>query len=112
MKRRHCGLAVLIFGLGLSGQARGQYAFTPIDLPGAKQTFAFGMNDTGQVVGSYNFGGSGPNHGFLLSDCQYSTIDVPGATTTEAFGINNASQIVGWYYDADGKLRGFVATPQ
>jgi hypothetical protein len=31
------------------------YSFTTIDVPGATQTEAFGINDSGQIVGSPNF---------------------------------------------------------
>jgi hypothetical protein len=54
----------------------------------------------------------GGDHGFVLTDAGYSQFDVPDSIRTAAWRINNAGQIVGWYFDADGKLRGFVATPQ
>jgi hypothetical protein len=67
MNKRLYGLVVLSLTLGLTGQARSQYVFTPIDVPGAKETYALGFNDVGQVVGLYDYGGS-TSHGFLLSD--------------------------------------------
>ena len=40
-------------------------SFITIDAPGASTTDAYGINDAGQIVGSYNTG-DGPQ-GFLLS---------------------------------------------
>src|SRR5260370_673630 len=110
MKAVWCGLAVFTLTLtpGLTGPAQGEYDFTSFGVPRARPTYAFGMNDGGQVVGSYNFGGSSPSHAFLLSDGQYTTIDVPGAPWTDAFAINNAGQIVGGYYDSGDKRHGFL----
>ena len=56
-------------------------------------TAAYGINDTGQIVGTY-FNASG-SHGFLKDGSTYTTLDVPGATDTQAFGINDTGQIVG-----------------
>ena len=108
MKPVFCRLAILILALGPKGPAQAQYTFSSVDVPGAKQTYALGMNDAGQIVGYYNFSVGSPSHAFLLSDCQYTTIDVPGATSTQAYGINNAGQIVGGYYNADGLTHAFL----
>ena len=69
-------------------------------------TGASGMNDHGQIVGSYVAGGT--RHGFLLDDGEYRTIDVPGAISTAVNDINNRGEIVGIYTDRHGKGRGFV----
>ena len=78
--------------------------FTTIDLPGATDTLAIGINARGQIVGLYVAGGT---HGFLLDKGNFTTIDVPGAEATEAFGINARGQIVG-VYSAGGIGHGFV----
>jgi len=64
-------------------------------------TFAYGINNAGQIVGSY-VDATG-THGFLFSDGTFTTIDDPLATQgTFALGINNAGEIVGLYVDAAG----------
>jgi uncharacterized membrane protein len=81
----------------LQGYLRSAGTFTTIDFPGGTDfdTGAFGINDLGQIVGSYEDGDV--QHGFLLSAGSYSSIDFPGAVVTGAAGINNAGQIVGTY---------------
>jgi probable HAF family extracellular repeat protein len=65
-----------------------------------------GLNDAGQIVGTYEYEGAG----FVLSDGVYTTLRVPGAEDTEAVSINNDGQVVGFYQDASG-YHGFLATP-
>jgi probable HAF family extracellular repeat protein len=76
--------------------AAASYTFTLIDVPGATFTFAQGINDRGEVVGSFDDTG-GNHHGFLRSRGQFTIIDAPTASDTTAAGINNLSQIVGSY---------------
>jgi uncharacterized membrane protein len=79
--------------------------FTALDVPGGNNTAPHGVNDAGQMVGSFP---SNVVHGFPYSGGLFTQIDVPGGTYTEAFGINNLGQIVGWYQvDGSGQF-GFV----
>jgi probable HAF family extracellular repeat protein len=81
-----------------------------IDVPGATSTQAFGINDSGQIVGA--FASSSRTHGFLENGATLSAIDVPGAVFTNARGINDSGQIVGTFQDSSVSLqRGFLATP-
>jgi probable HAF family extracellular repeat protein len=84
--------------------------FTTLDDPAAFfGTFASGINDRGQIVGSY-FDSVDDQHGFLYSGGFYTTIDDPLATNgTIVQGINDAGQIVGLYSDDSG-THGFLAT--
>src|SRR5262245_60629821 len=70
--------------------------FTTLDDPLATSgTVAWDINDSGQIVGTYNVG-SLSNRGFLLSGGNYTTLNGPvGANTVTARGINNQGQIVG-----------------
>src|SRR5205823_14439873 len=79
-----------------------------------KGTFAYGINNSGQIVGSYaNNIGSGI-HGFVYSGGSYITLDDPWAEThnaglgTVASGINDAGQIAGFYYDFGAHPHGFL----
>ena len=86
------------------------YTFTQIDVPGATVTNAFGINNAGQIVGTFlNSTGA---HGFLDTGGRFTQIDVPGATATNAYGINDNGEIVGVVggVDVTGS-HGFIAAP-
>jgi probable HAF family extracellular repeat protein len=80
-------------------------------------TVAYGINDSGDIVGGYCQGPSGcppgvvlaPTHGFLFSNNKYSTMDYPDplAVGTSCNAINNAGTIVGWY-TTDQAEDGFI----
>jgi probable HAF family extracellular repeat protein len=78
------------------------YTFLTIDEPNeVNGTYAFGVNERGQIVGFY-FDANFVNHGYSLSGGQYTTLDNPnGVNGTGAYGINAAGQIVGSYFDAN-----------
>jgi hypothetical protein len=67
MKHLFCGLTTLGLLLGMAGQAMAQprYSFTTLDVPGSTFTEAWGINDSGQIVGSYEEIGGW--HGFLAT---------------------------------------------
>lgn len=83
------------------------YSFSPIDVPGAKDTFAAGINDLGTIVGSFE-DKAGHLHGFVDNAGHFSKVDVPGAAWTEITGINNLGQMVGDYGSSSGSARGFL----
>jgi hypothetical protein len=73
------------------------FGFTQIDVPGGIDTQPRGINDAGQIAGSFLLVETGPSfpfHGFLLDGGSFTQIDVPGERNTHAFGINDAGQIV------------------
>jgi hypothetical protein len=75
--------------------------FTFFDAPqstAASEASAFGINDSGQIVGSC-FNCSGVIDGFLYINGMATAISVPGASETQIYGINNAGQIVGSVLD-------------
>jgi uncharacterized membrane protein len=63
-----------------------------IAVSGARDTFANGINNQGDIVGSSN--NPGTASGFLLYGGVLTSFRVPGASFTEAHGINNAGTIV------------------
>src|SRR3954453_18224602 len=79
-------LVIAPIAAGSSAIAAG-FSFTQIDVPGATSTNSFGINNAGQIVGTFT--NSTGLHGFLDSGGIFTQIDVPGASRTEAFGIND-----------------------
>jgi uncharacterized membrane protein len=68
--------------------------FTDIPGPaGATASYAYGINDNGDIVGSY-VDSAGATHGFLLKGKTYTTLDVPSANWTIATGINNKGGVI------------------
>jgi len=92
-----------------------RHVFTLIDVPGAVgDTAPGGLNNFGQIVGSYGISASGGyKHGFLDTNGVFTTIDDPNtgpAGFTNAFGINDWGQVVGTYCDSAGACHGFLDT--
>lgn len=76
--------------------------FTRIDVAGATQTEVLGVNDGGDVVGTFATS-DGHLHGFLLHHTgQLQKIDQPGANFTTANGVNNSLTVVGSSADGSG----------
>jgi uncharacterized membrane protein len=82
-------------------------SFTTIDVPGATRTAAYGINNSGQIVGWFR--DALGDHVFLDTGGSFTTINAPGATNTYAYGINDSGQIVGYFTDALGS-HGYVDT--
>jgi hypothetical protein len=98
-------IVALALVLAPLGKAHAGYTFVALSYPGAANTWAAGINDSGTIVGYY--GDTSNLHGFSLSNGVYTSIDYPGALQTVAYGINNAGIIVGYYLGADGMDHGF-----
>ena len=81
--------------------------FTRIDVPGAAQTQAFGINARGVVVGEYT-DSAGKVHGFRWDRGRFTTVDIPGAALTSVADINSGGQMVGVYADPTGAVHGFL----
>src|SRR6185437_892631 len=72
--------------------------FSVIAVPGADFTIPGGINNAGQIVGS--FVNDNDQHCFLKSSSVFTSFDVlPHAGPTLATDINNAGQITGWFED-------------
>ncbi|MEN1678810.1 MAG: hypothetical protein AAGJ46_04415 [Planctomycetota bacterium] len=118
MRRLNCKAAIVIAAVtGALGQAGGQplrtnYSFSPIQVPGAADSVAYGVNDHGLVVGEFgNVSFAAPfvvgNKGFAYDGREFRTIEFPGSVFTRAIGVNNSGEIVGEYVLADGLVRAF-----
>ena len=82
-------------GSGSHGFLNSNGSFTYFDFPGGFNTVLFGINDNGQMVGTYTDAPSGNTHGFIYSNGNYTAINYPGASQTFTYGINNAGVVVG-----------------
>jgi probable HAF family extracellular repeat protein len=69
-------------------------SYSVIEYPGTAITSPSGINDSGQIVGSFLVDGSW--QGFLYSGGIFTEISYPGASSTFAEGINDLGQIVGY----------------
>jgi hypothetical protein len=78
-------------------------SYQSIQVPGAASTIVYGINNAGQMVGSYSIynatWGVALPHGFITSDgVHFETVDVAGAVATQLEGINNTGFVSGTYY--------------
>jgi YD repeat-containing protein len=86
----------------------------PVAGPSGPLTYANGINDSGEVAGTY-IDQAQAEHGFIYSGGSYTTIDYPGAPLgtpiegTKITGINNSGQIIGY---GDGSGGAFLGIPQ
>lgn len=75
-----------------------EYDYKRVDVPGAAHSLPFGLNDVGDIVGSFYevslFGGSKP---YLYSDGQYYDIGVAGAASVQPFSLNKLGIIAGTF---------------
>lgn len=70
--------------------------FATITFPGAARTTATGINDSGEIVGSF-IDSQGAAHGFVDINGVFTVLDFPGAVDTQLTGVNNLGEIVGTY---------------
>lgn len=84
----------------------GQFTFTSIDYPGAVKTSAPGINNYGEIAGSYRMNG-GFNLAYIFKGGQFLPLDL-GATSSLAGKINNRGDVVGQYLGNDGLWHGYV----
>lgn len=80
--------------------------FRAVNYPGAINTFLYGINKGGAMVGA--FVSNSGDDGFELVGGKFTLLQFPGSLNTSAFGINDQGVIVG-EYDFDGAfLHGFI----
>lgn len=85
--------------------------YVQLDFPGTGAegtvTFAWGINNRGDIVGRFNLGrGDGP-HGFLFSGGQWKRIDHPESQISAVNGINQSGEMVGIWFDANQNEHSF-----
>jgi probable HAF family extracellular repeat protein len=85
--------------------------FTSFSVPAASfnSTAAFGINNTGEIVGTFNDSSLVP-HAFLDNNGVVTMIDVPGGAFPVPQGINDIGQIVGSFQSPQAVTLGFLDT--
>lgn len=83
--------------------------FRIFDFPGALSTTPYGLNNAGDIVGTY-IAADGTQHAFLSRQgLTFSNVDPPGALFPAAIGINNQGELCGFYVDStSGVFQGFL----
>ena len=96
-RRKRITLAASLLALAVNaGADEPSPRFTTIDFPASVATTAFGINEGGEIVGSYR-DASSRTHGFVKTGELYRPINYPGAIFTDARGISPAGEVVGSY---------------
>ncbi len=89
-------LLVSVFFGSCPAMEGASFTFTPINLPQGISASVQGINDSGQIVGSF-LDGVHADQGFLFDHGTFTTLDVPGSGSTEISAINNSGQMVGTF---------------
>jgi len=70
---------------------------TDLGTLGGTSSGAYGINNSGQIVGNASIAGNTAAHAFLYSGGIINDLGIlDGATSSFAFGINNSGQVVGF----------------
>jgi probable HAF family extracellular repeat protein len=82
-------------------------SFSLFTYPGAYSTFPYGVNDKGQIAGTFQ-NDDGSYHGFVRhADLSFEVIEFPSGCCTQVTGINNRGEVIGTWNDG-GNQRGFL----
>ena len=91
--------------------AYAQFTYTSLDFPGGDITTARGINNRGDIVGTYRILATPPRHALLIRRGQYLPLapsTLLGTNYSEAFKINDRGDVVGQYNGDDGFFHGFL----
>jgi probable HAF family extracellular repeat protein len=75
--------------------------------PGNFASVEQGINDAGQVVGTYTDSGS-VQHAFLFSNGSLNTLTPSLSISSQALAINSSGEVIGEYVDAAQQAHGFL----
>jgi YVTN family beta-propeller protein len=85
-------------------------AFTSVTFPKSASTALNGVNNGGELVGTYFFPDQANSQVFLLNGTTLTNEDVPGAVGTGAADLNDVGQIVGGYTTDGGATNAYLET--
>jgi probable HAF family extracellular repeat protein len=72
------------------------YSETYFGSLGGPDSWAYGVNNAGQVVGTATVAGSGHKHAYVYSNGAMTDLGTLGGDDSEAYAINNHGIVVGW----------------
>ncbi len=78
------------------------------NLGGIINSFAYAINNLGQIVGDAQFTAGGELTAFLYSDGVLRNLGALGGTTSHASALNDSGQVVGYANTASGAQRAFL----
>jgi probable HAF family extracellular repeat protein len=99
---------IAIIALNRHGFCDYRYSYELLVFPEAAETFAYGINDTREIVGSFR-DAEGSIHGFYHDGVlKFISLDAPSAVSTNPMDINDDGQIVGIFTDINSRKYGFL----
>ena len=102
-------VALLVAGAVTQGVLAAEYTVTDLGPLSRGESYAAGVNETGQVVGEFDTGSNSSFHGFLYSGGAMIDLGTLGGGTSAAYGINAAGQVVGQaQIPGDGAYHAFL----
>ena len=109
---RRCAMVLVVFASVWSAvgrDARGgiQYTVTDLGTLGGSESFAYGINDSGQVAGEA-VTVAGAAHAFLYSNGTMTDLGTLGGSYSVASGINDGGTIVGSSNTSGGNTHAFL----
>jgi probable HAF family extracellular repeat protein len=91
------GLALVAGHFGVGDMALAQtYRVTELGTLGGSTSTVYGINSSGQAVGSSTTAGDANTHAFLYDNGKMTDLGTLGGATSEAFAINDAGAVVGY----------------
>jgi probable HAF family extracellular repeat protein len=108
LKVKMAAAAVVLFLSITTGRTWGEVRYTVTDLAtlGGNQSAAYGINNSGQIVGYFRT--TGNSSSFLYDGGSVQDLGTLGGAESIASGINNSGQVVGWATNSSGMLRAFL----
>jgi uncharacterized membrane protein len=83
------------------------FEYQELNYPGAQNTLAYGINDSGSITGYY-FGNAGDT-GFTYINGTWTPYNVASSYSTDLYGINNSATLAGGYNSQDMTVdQGFI----
>ena len=98
MKKQFVMMITGILMLAGSSQlmAAAQYTITDLSTLGGSNSDAWGINNSGHVVGFSGITGDSACHAFLYDGTAMHDLGTLGGSTSWAYRINNNGQVIGW----------------